>query len=154
MKTLLINLTFLTFILLFACSDQSHKIYDEKADMMPVIVEQLKQPNKEILLVFGANWCPDCVVFDELLSAKGIKHFIDNEFTVIKIDVGQEGRNQAAIDAFENPVNNGIPSIVILDKNGKLKHKTLSGELAKARDFTKTDMKQFFEDLGYKIDPS
>lgn len=38
-------------------------------------------------MVFGANWCPDCVELHKQL-ASSLKSVIENDYIVVNVDVG------------------------------------------------------------------
>jgi protein disulfide-isomerase len=47
--------------------------YDERANAGEQVSQAVRvahMAHKDVLLVFGANWCPDCRVLDETLHSK------------------------------------------------------------------------------------
>ena len=109
--------------------------YDEQADPAQDIVTALKQAqadDKLVLLDFGANWCPDCLVLSKHFENAQVKPFLDEHFVVVKIDVGQWDRNLDVAEKYGNPIKQGIPAVVVLDANGKQIASTANGALASA----------------------
>ena len=46
-------------------------------------IDEDKQP----ILVFGANWCPDCRIFSGTIEIPKVKNYIDEHFNLLYIDV-------------------------------------------------------------------
>ncbi len=60
--------------------------YDEKADATVDVHHALaaaQADHKQVLLVFGANWCPDCRALDKAMHGSS-QHLIDSRFEVVK----------------------------------------------------------------------
>jgi thioredoxin 1 len=92
--------------------------------------------HKYVLLDFGANWCPDCLVLAKLFEDATVKPFLDQHFVVARINVGQWDTNLDIAARYDNPIAKGIPAIVVLDAQGKIVATTKAGELADARSAT------------------
>ena len=95
--------------------------YDEQADPAQDIaaaLQQAKADDKRVLLDFGANWCPDCLVLAQHFENAQVKPFLDEHFVVVKIDVGQWDKNLEIAQQYGNPIERGIPAVVVLDADG------------------------------------
>jgi thiol:disulfide interchange protein len=111
-------------------------IYDVHADGSAQVGEALARAaadHKRVILVFGANWCIWCrrlhATFenDPRVSAALAKDFI-----VVRIDINArhgKARNAALNDKYGNPIEHGIPVLVVLDSDGKQLTTKDSGEL-------------------------
>ena len=109
--------------------------YDEQADPAQDIAAALKQAkadNKRVLLDFGANWCPDCLVLSRHFDNTQVKPFLDEHFVVVKIDVGKWDKNLDIAEEYGNPIKLGIPAVVVLDADGTQLASTADGSLATA----------------------
>ena len=109
--------------------------YNEKADPAQDIAAALKQAateHKRVLLDFGANWCPDCLVLSMHFDNAQVKPFLDQHFVVVKIDVGKWDKNLEIAKQYGNPIKLGIPAVVVLDEDGKQIASTADGALASA----------------------
>ena len=109
--------------------------YNEKADPEQDIAAALKQAtadHKRVLLDFGANWCPDCIVLSMHFDNAQVKPFLDQHFIVVQIDVGQWDKNLAISEQYGNPIKRGIPAVVVLDADGTQLASTADGSLASA----------------------
>ncbi|MCC7291269.1 MAG: thioredoxin family protein [Phycisphaerales bacterium] len=100
-------------------------IYDRKADGFKQIETALavaKRENKRVLLQFGANWCPWCHKLHDLFkSNKDIARTLLYEYEVVLIDVDTvDGKvHNADVNAkYGNPMQKGLPVIVVLDASG------------------------------------
>ena len=111
-------------------------IYDTKADGEKQVADALaaaKRESKNVLLQFGANWCPDCHAMHGLFQTNAqIAATLKAGFVVAMIDVdridGQQ-HNAKTVERFGNPITNGIPALIILDGNGVLLNRNASDRL-------------------------
>ena len=120
--------------------------YNEQADAQQDIRAALalaKADHKNILLDFGANWCPDCLVLSRIFEDAAVKPFLDANYHVVKIDVGQWTRNLDISVQYDRPIDKGIPAVVILSPTGEIITSTKNGELADARTAKKQDVLDF-----------
>ena len=125
------------------------KAYDESADAQTELNKALGQAQtskKKVLVIFGANWCKDCLELDK--SIKGLNQFLINEkFVVVKIDVGQFDRNLQVVNAYGNPIKKGIPAALVLKPDNTLLYATRAGELADARKMGDHGIANFFQQV-------
>jgi len=84
--------------------------------------------HKRVLLVFGGNWCYDCHVLDATFHSKAFAPLVNANYHVIHINVGNYDANLDLARKYEIPLNKGVPSLAILDPNGKLVVSQKSGE--------------------------
>jgi thioredoxin len=120
-------------------ADASTGPYDSKADPTADIAAALQTAsadNKYVLLDFGANWCPDCIVLDQLYKDPKVEPYLNEHFVVVRIDVGYWDHNLDISKKYGNPIDNGIPAVVILDTAGDTVATTGDGSLANARTAT------------------
>ena len=109
--------------------------YDESADAKADVAHALstaQQDKKPVLLVFGANWCPDCRELDKALHGKS-QVLIDGKFIVVKVDVGHFDKNLELAESYGNPIKKGIPAAVLVSPANQVLYSTKAGELANAR---------------------
>jgi protein disulfide-isomerase len=127
--------------------------YDETADAHKDIanaIEQAEKSEKYVLLEMGGNWCPDCRTLGEYFARKDIKAWLDQRFIVVAVDVGEWNKNLDIAERYGNPISEGIPALVVLDKHENVVFATLAGELATARNLSGEDLIQW---LKLKIEP-
>ncbi len=106
--------------------------YDENADARADLqhaLAQAKHHDKKVLVVFGANWCPECRRLDKEIAQN--KTAIDKDkFVIVKVDVGHFDKNTNLTKVYGNVTKKGIPAAVILtadnqvEYQGRLSHLT------------------------------
>jgi len=120
--------------------------YDQHADAHKDILTSLTEDRadgKLVLLDFGANWCLDCIILSHLFEDKTVRSYLQDNFHVVQIDVGNWDRNLDVSRKYGSPIDNGIPAVVILAASGDVIASTKNGALADARTATAREV------LGY-----
>jgi thioredoxin 1 len=141
---------FLAATLLLAAASLAHAAtgpYDEAADAHAAVRSALAaatQSNTPVLVVFGANWCPDCRVLDTAMHSGSSAPLMQKNFRVVKVDVGRFDRNVDLAEAYGVPLKKGIPAVAVLSPQGKVVYATKSGELADAREMGEDGIYRFF----------
>src|SRR5215469_8946985 len=109
--------------------------------------EQLRQAlaraqkgHKNILIVFGADWCYDCHVLDKAFHRSDVAAVLDPNYELVNIDVGEGDRNQDLMSEYQVPMQRGIPAIAILDAQGNLIYSQKNGEWERARGLGSRDL--------------
>ena len=124
--------------------------YDESADPQRDLQHALaraRKSGKRVLVVFGANWCPDCRVLDREFHAGGkTEDLVAQRYEVVKVDVGRFDRNLDFAKLYGNPTGKGIPSVVIVTPANEVVYQTKAGELADARAMGADGIYGFFKD--------
>ena len=112
-------------------------IYDPAADMKTLIaaaVQKAGVEDRDILLMFGGNWCPWCHRLHELFGADAaIKKVLAERYVVLLIDVGEkpgQPLNQDLVELYRVK-GFGYPALAVLDKQGKLLCAQSTGVLEK-----------------------
>ena len=126
----------------------TQQIYDPHANASEAIAQalaQAKADHKRVLLDFGADWCPDCQVLAQLFDDPQVKPFLDAHYHVVRIDVGRWDNNLDIANRYGNPIEKGIPAVVILDANARTITSTAGGELANARTATAKEILSFLQ---------
>jgi thioredoxin 1 len=121
--------------------------YDEHADATADVqhaIAAAQVDHKKVLLVFGANWCPDCRALDKAMHGSS-QHLIENGFDVVKIDVGNFDKNLPLAQRYGNPIAKGIPAVVVVGAGNKVLYSTKGGELANAGHMTEQSIYDFLK---------
>jgi protein disulfide-isomerase len=108
--------------------------YDEHADGASLVAqarEAAQATHRQVLVVFGANWCPDCRALDTALRAPEAEE-LRSHWVVAKLDVGSFDRNLSLARELGVPLRKGIPAAVVLGPDGQAAFATQGGELANA----------------------
>lgn len=102
-------------------------IYDTQADAAADIETALaraKAENKRVLLDFGANWCVWCHRLHTLFTTnEAVAARLAADYVVVMVDMNARGgksRNTATNERYGNPIQHGLPVLVVLDAAGNL----------------------------------
>lgn len=95
---------------------------------------------KNILLVFGADWCYDCHVLEKAFHRPDIAALLNPNYQVVDIDIGNGDKNLDLAAQYQVPLDRGVPAIAILDKEGKLLFSQKHGEWERARGLAPEDL--------------
>lgn len=110
--------------------------YDETANAQSDIDAALalaKTDQKYVMLDFGGNWCPDCIVLAKFYETEPLKAFMGKNFHLVSVDVGTFNKNLDISGRYGNPIQGGVPAVVVLDPAGKMIGSTANGALESAR---------------------
>ncbi len=124
--------------------------YDTQADPardLSAALADARTSGKRVLIVFGANWCPDCRVLDrEFHSGGKTAEFVASHYDVVKVDVGDFDKNLDFAKLYGEPIRKGIPSIVVVTPTNQVVYATKAGELADARSMGGDGIYAFFKE--------
>lgn len=111
-------------------------VYNEQADAraeLNLALASAQAKQKSVLVVFGANWCADCLALERKMSAGSLAAHVDKRFVVLKVNVGRFDRNTDLAAQMGVPLKKGIPAVAVLKPGGEVQSATGGGELADAR---------------------
>ena len=101
-------------------------IYDPGADVKAQIAAALQTAgaeNRNVLLMFGGNWCPWCHRLHALFKTdEPVKKILAERYIVLLVDVGEkpdQPLNRDLVDLYRVK-DLGYPSLAVLDKSGRL----------------------------------
>lgn len=132
MKRTLLLVGIASFLLGAGCASRSPndgatEIYNSRADgeeQLAATLAEARRMNKRVLLNLGANWCGDSQAMFRLFNTNTeIARTIEGNYIFEMIDVNQRGlgaRNRALVERLGEPLNRGIPVLLILDARGKV----------------------------------
>ncbi|MDN2711155.1 thioredoxin family protein [Janthinobacterium sp. SUN118] len=127
---------------------------DAKADVARALAEA-KAAHVPVLLIFGANWCEDCRALDKALKEGKNAQLMQQEFKVVKVDVGNFDHNLDVAQAYGNPLKKGIPAAVLVSSdNNQVLYATKGGELANARRMSESGIHNFFKQAASVKSPA
>ena len=87
--------------------------------------------HKRVILVFGANWCYDCHVLDATFHSKNFAAVVNASYHVVHVNVGDDGdKNLDLAEKYGVPLKKAvrIPSLAVLDPDGKVVYSQKNGE--------------------------
>jgi thioredoxin 1 len=124
-------------------------IYPAGADAHAEIREAITSAageHKNVLLIFGANWCYDCHVLDLALRRSDLRPLLTQNYELVHVDVGEGDKNQDLMKMYDVPMSKGIPGVAVLDSNGKLLYSQKNGEFERARALTPKQLAEFLDE--------
>jgi len=93
--------------------------------------------HKRLLIDLGGNWCTDCIVFANVLQLPEIKAFVARHYEVVVVNVGRFDTNLQIPARYGITTRlEGVPSVLIVDRDGKLVDAGHVAALADARHMT------------------
>ena len=120
-------------------------IYAPGLDAHEEIKQALARASKEhknVLIVFGANWCYDCHVLDLAFHRPDLAAILQRNYVVVHVDVGEFNRNLDLMQQYGVPMQK-VPSLAVLNGKGKLLYSQQGGEFSKARALAPEDIRAF-----------
>ncbi len=115
----------IVFAVVFAtCVQAAGKapVYDELADAtrdVAAAVAQATAEKKQVLLVFGANWCGSCRALNEEMNAADFGSLLAEKYVVVKVDVARFKKNTDVAEKYGVSIGRGIPAAGIVSTEGK-----------------------------------
>jgi thioredoxin 1 len=122
--------------------------YNSTADARLEIKHALSQATDKhtsVIIVFGANWCPDCRELDHAMKNGDCAALMARDFQIVKVSVGRFDKNLDVAKSYGVPLEKGIPAVAIVSSQNKVLYVTREGELANARDMGDTGVYDFFK---------
>jgi thioredoxin 1 len=117
---------------------------DAKADIAAALAKA-KADGRPVLLDFGADWCPDCVVLEHTVRTRTVAPVIAG-FHVVAVDVGRFDRHLDLARKYHLDLRaSGIPALVVLSPAGRVRTATNDGSFANARTMTAGQVAAFLK---------
>ncbi|MFC1436644.1 thioredoxin family protein [Streptacidiphilus sp. N1-10] len=103
-----------------------------EADIQAALATAVKE-HREVLLDFGADWCPDCRALDVMFRSGQVQPLLAKDYLVVAVDVGEFNHNLDLAGQYVNLQTSGIPALVVLKSTGTLRTATNDGAFSNAR---------------------
>jgi len=101
--------------------------------------------HKRVILVFGGNWCFDCHVLDEAFRSNTVAPTLERNYEVVHVNIGEGDKNLDLARKYEVPLDKGVPSLAVLDPDGKVVFSQKQGEFESTARIGPEDVLQFLE---------
>ena len=106
-----------------------------------VSTEELKKfvqntKDKQAVVIFGANWCPDCRILAGTLRLPSVNKFIRENYSILHVDLGKYDINMSLLEVLGIPKQEGVPRVIIFDKEGKVLNLDANDRWRTARDLS------------------
>jgi thioredoxin 1 len=121
--------------------------YDERADAHQQVasaIAEASKAQKNVVLVFGANWCGDCRALNMQMHQDELAALIAANYEVVKIDVGRFTKNKDIAAKYHVPLAHGIPTLAVLDSGGNVLYAMDQGQFSNARSMSYESIRDFF----------
>jgi thioredoxin 1 len=136
-----------TFCLLFVAGTllASDLPYNDSADAKHDIQQAEAHAKTPVIVVFGANWCPDCRALYHAMKTGSSAPLLAKDFQIVEVSVGHFDKNLDLAKSYGVPLKKGIPAVAILSAQDKVLYVTREGELADARSMGEDGIYKFFK---------
>ena len=114
---------------------------DDLKKFINLSVEQ----NKQSIIIFGANWCPDARLLEAVMQLKLVKKYLNKHSNILHIGVGDYEINTELFKFFDKNIRDGIPRIFIMDRKGRNINLQDNGTMRKARELSTQDIFDYFQ---------
>ena len=115
---------------------------DAHADVQRAL-DKAARKHKNVLIIFGANWCYDCHVLERQLQSPQVAPTVAANYELVKVDVGRGGKNRDLLNQYEVSIQHGIPALAVLDSEGKILFSQQHSEFTNARRMSPDDILEF-----------
>lgn len=110
------------------------------------LLGQAQTSGRRLLVVFGADWCPDCRTLKARMREEPLRSYLDEKYLVMNVDVCRYDCNMDFARRLGDPTAGGIPALVVVDPaGGTIVKATNGGEFAAARDMPVAAMLAFLQ---------
>ena len=79
------------------------------------------------MLIFGGNWCYDCHVLDQALHEGQANKIVKESFLLVHVDIGEGDKNLDLIKKYETTLGSGVPTVVLIDDEGRVIYSSTKG---------------------------
>jgi len=103
--------------------------------------------NKQPIVIFGANWCPDARLLEGVIRIPVVNNFLERNSNILNIDVGKYEINTELFSFFDGNIKDGIPRVFIMNRMGQNINLHANATMRKAREFSTQDIFDYFQEF-------
>ena len=103
--------------------------------------------NKQPIVIFGANWCPDARLLEGVMRLPAVKDFLERNANILNIDVGDYEINTALFKMFDKNIQDGIPRVFIMNRMGQNINLHVNETMREARELSIQDIFDYFQEF-------
>lgn len=89
--------------------------------------------HKNVLLVFGGNWCIDCHLLDLYFHDPGNASLLSANYVLVDVNIGKYDKNLDLVRKYGIPLSKGVPALVVLDGAGRVLYAQRNAEFENMR---------------------
>jgi thioredoxin 1 len=118
---------------------------EAKAELKAALAKAAAE-HKRVIVVFGGNWCYDCHVLDTTFHSKEFAPLVNANFVVVHINIGDDEKDNNDLAArLGVALDKGVPSLGVLEPNGKVVYAQKNGEFEATEKIGPEDVRAFLE---------
>tara|TARA_Y100000992_G_scaffold219174_1_gene151727 strand:- start:622 stop:1056 length:435 start_codon:yes stop_codon:yes gene_type:complete len=126
--------------------------YPEPYKKLKISLNELKEfikhsvdQNKQSIVIFGANWCPDAKFLEAVMQLPTVENFLKKYVNILNIDLGNYEINMELFNFFNSDIQDGIPRIFIMDNKGLNINLDSNDSMRKAREISTQEIFNYFQ---------
>jgi len=127
------------------------KPYERKIITEQELINFINTSTNQPVVIFGANWCPDCQILSAVLSLPSVKQYIDAHFSIMLVDLGRYDINMNLLEVVGIEQKDGVPRVIIFDRNRKAINLSTNDIWRTARDSSSQDIFNYFQSFKQDI---
>ena len=133
-------------------NEYPHAPYPEPYEEIKVTLNELREfikksvdQNKQSIVIFGANWCPDAKFLEAVMQLPTVNSFLKKYVNILNIDIRKYEINTELFNFFDSDINDGIPRVFIMDKRGLNINLDSNDAMRMARELSSQEIFNYFQ---------
>ena len=120
-----------------------------KASILEIqeFIQKTIESDKQPIVIFGANWCPDARLLEGVIQLTTVKSFLVRNANILNIDVGNYEMNTELFSLFDKNIQEGIPRIFIMDTKAEVLNLHVNDTMRKARELSTQDIFNYLQEF-------
>ena len=135
-------------------NEYPHAPYPEPYKKLKISLNELKEfikysvdQNKQSIVIFGANWCPDAKFLEAVMQLPTVNSFLKKYVNILNIDIRKYEINTELFNFFDSDIKDGIPRVFIMDKRGLNINLDSNDTMRKARQLSAQEIFNYFQEF-------
>ena len=135
-------------------NEYPHTPYPEPYEEIKVTLNELREfikksvdQNKQSLVIFGANWCPDAKFLEAVMQLPTVNSFLKKYVNILNIDIRKYEINTELFNFFDSDIKDGIPRVFIMDKRGLNINLDSNDAMRRARELSAQEIFNYFQEF-------
>ena len=135
-------------------NEYPHIPYPEPYKEIKVTLNELREfikksvdQNKQSLVIFGANWCPDAKFLEAVMQLPTVNSFLKKYVNILNIDIRKYEINTELFNFFDSDIKDGIPRVFIMDKRGLNINLDSNDTMRMARELSTQEIFNYFQEF-------
>ena len=120
-------------------------------DIVKKFIKSSTNQTKQPIVIFGANWCQDARLLEAVIQIPTIINFLSKSANILKIDVGNYEINTELFKMFDPSIEDGIPRVFVMDREGKNLNLQVNDAMRKARELSIQEIFNYFQEFVAEV---